>query len=247
MKFSLYIFSAIFLSQPVSAQTSSQTEPISFVPFNTLPEQIIPDSFRLTVQGVEQADTELIDRLRSESRAFRRSGIGVSTLGLVEAVAIPSLYSSALVAGAVIVVPLTVAIGVMDKRIHDTAENTLKENSLVEMVRQRFPSHLTNNLEADHGSTELRVTVIAYGLSSNPVCLIADAAIQVFDQTGVIYEDFIYIEPFLRSADAPPPYCYSLDAFAKNDGELLMRGLMDYSQIIQAIVKKRTALLPWPD
>ena len=243
----LLILSVFFLAQSVSADTSPQTEEIRFIPFKTLPQQDGLTSFRLTVQGAEQADTELIDKLRSESHTFLQTGIGVSTLGLIEAVAIPSLYSSALVAGAIIVVPLSVAIGVMDKRTHDTVENTLKENSLVEILRQRFRRHLTNGLEVNNGSTQLQITVLAYGLSSDPECLFADAAIQVLQQSRVVYEDFIYIEPFLRSADAPPPYCYSMEVFAKNDGELLEKGLIEYSQVIHAIVKKRTALLPWQD
>ena len=82
--------------------------------------------------------------------------------------------------------------------------------------------------------------ISSYGLTKEPACLFADAAIVVSKDGQPLLQEFIYIEPYLRSADAPAPLCATVDRFAADKGKLIRQGLNDYAQILAAIFMQRT-------
>lgn len=210
-----------------------------------LPADAAVADFRVLVRGASQADARVLERLREETRSMVGGALGTSTLALVEAFALPGFFSGSLIAGAVFIAPLAVTIGVMEKRQRETIQRVLQERSLIERVDEGMQRWKQAAAQPEPGTPTLEVVILGYGLTRDPVCLFADVALRLTVDGRGVFEDMIYIEPFVRSADAPPPVCRTVEAFAKDDGRLIRNGLIEYGQVIPAIVIRRTRALPW--
>ena len=230
----------------LSAEHTSKQ--IIHVPYVTLDNSKAdyPYSFDLVVRNAGEADTAMIEKLRGRTWTILGSSLGISTISVVEAFAIPGFFSGTLIAGAVILVPLSITIAAMEHHVFNTIERALQETSLTELTQENLSNYLPSfPFEGERATVEL--IIIGFGLTENPSCIFTDAVIKVSFKDKTYYEDIIYIEPYLRSEDAPPPICRPLDTFAQKNGKLLKQGLIEYSQVLSAILRKRTKALPWLD
>jgi hypothetical protein len=205
------------------------------------------EQFQWDVRGTTPADTEILERQRAYTQSFLGSSLGISALSVAEAIAIPGFFSGSLVAGAIIIAPLAITLSVMQHRQYETIQRALQETSLLDLARESLKKRATKSGLSIPGAPKVELIIVAHGLTQQPLCLFVDAAITITVQGNQIFEDIIYLEPFLRSSDAPPPICGSIEDFAKDDGRLIKRGLIEYGQVLAAIVIKRTKAFSWQD
>ena len=116
--------------------------------------------------------------------------------------------------------------------------------SALHRALERRLSRLGLRTEGADGAPRLSLTVLGYGINRKPgamenACVFVDASIKVEHRGKVLYEDLIYMEPFMRSADAPPPACHELAALTRGDGALLKAVVAETAEIIAAIVVHR--------
>lgn len=219
------------------------------VPVNELilPEGMsAPIAFHYSVRLAKPTDMATLERLRSESRKLLGTSLGISTIGVVEAFVIPGFFSGSLIAGAIFITPLALTLAAIDQHNYNSIEEAFEQTELVPLTQQRLALR-TDVASATQNAEGVMVELIitSYGLTYEPVCLFADAAIIVKNNGQPFYEELVYIEPYLRSADASPPICASAELFAHDSGALIKRGLNEYSQVLSAILLKRTRALSW--
>jgi len=231
------------------SEQSSQEQEIIRIPareLNPLNSHHI-DQFNLKVRGTTQTDTNALKRLRANTQSFVVSSLGISTLSVAEAFAIPSFFSGSLVAGAIFIAPLAISFSVIDQRQHEAIQSALQETSLLDIAAESLKKRTPQLGSSSPNAPKVELIIVAHGLTQQPLCLFVDAAIIVTVQGNPIFEDIIYLEPFLRSSDAPPPVCGSLGDFAEDDGRIIRRGLIEYGQVLAAILVKRTKVFSWQD
>lgn len=201
----------------------------------------------LDVRGPEAADLKSIEELREITRRLTSTSVGVSGIALVEAVALPGFFSGSLVAGGLILAPFAIAMNAMERRQHETIVAALQETDLLGGTR----AALAKRLPAPAPDVTLTVIVLAYGLvpkyghPSGPLCLSLDADLVVRAGDREVFRDTVYLEPYRRSADAPPPVCADLADFAAQDGAALRNAVLDYAQVLAAIARDRLPALAW--
>lgn len=201
----------------------------------------------LEVRGPEAADLKSIEELREITRRLTHASVGVSGIALVEAVALPGFFSGSLVAGGLILAPFAIALDAMERRQHEAIVAALQETDLLGHTR----AALEQRLPAPAPDVTLTVIVLAYGLvpkyghPSGPLCLSLDADLVVRAGDRELFRDTVYLEPYRRSADAPPPVCADLAAFAAQDGAALRNAVLDYAQVLAAIARHRLPALAW--
>lgn len=231
------------------SEQSSQEQEIIHIPareLNSLNSHLIKQ-FDLNVRGSTQTDTKALERLRADTQSFVVSSLGLGTLGVAEAFAIPTFFSGSLVAGAIFIAPLAITLSVIDQRQHEAIQRALQETSLLDLATESLKKRTPQIGSSTPNAPKIELIIVAHGLTQQPLCLFVDAAIIVTIQGNPIFEDIIYLEPFLRSSDVSPPVCGSIEDFAKDDGRLIRRGLIEYGQVLAAIVVKRTKVFSWQD
>jgi len=201
----------------------------------------------LEVRGPGSADLKSIDELRGLTRRMTGTSLGVSGVALAEAVALPGFLSGSLVAGSLILAPLAIGINAVERRQHEAILTALQQTDLIGNTRaaleKRLPAPLPENT--------LTVIVLAYGLvpkygrPHGPLCLTLDADLVVRAGDRELFRDTVYLEPYRRSADAPPPVCAELAGFAAQDGAALRNAVLEYAQVLAAIARHRLPALPW--
>ena len=212
----------------------------------SFPNAQIPRHFNLKVRPATEFDTEEIRKLRSDAQSLVTMELGIAALGVVEAFVLPGFFSGSLIAGAIFIAPTAIILNEIDRRTHNIIMRTLQEISLVDLTRMNLEKHLPRADASVTEVPEVELVIVGYGFT-NQVCLFADAVIIVKVQGDPVYEDVIYLEPFLRSSDSPPPICGTLQDFAKDNGHLIKNGFIEYGQVLAAIVRKRTKVLPWKE
>jgi hypothetical protein len=201
----------------------------------------------LEVRGLREADLASIERMREATRQLTGSSVALSGVATAEALLIPGFFSGSLVAGGLILAPLAIGLNAAEKRQHEAIIAALKETDLADATHAR----LAQRLPPPAPGMTLSVIVLAYGLVPKygdvgwPLCLSLDADIVLHDGERELFRDTVYLEPWRRSADAPPPVCASMVAFAAKDGAALRHAVLDYAQVLAAIVRHRTPALPW--
>jgi hypothetical protein len=201
----------------------------------------------LEVRGLREADLASIESIREATRRLTGSSVALSGVATAEALLIPGFFSGSLVAGGLILAPLAIGLNAAEKRQHDAIVAALTETDLADAAR----AGLAKRLPPPSPGATLSVIVLAYGLvpkyaeAHGPLCLALDADIVLHDRGREVYRDTVYLEAWRRSADAPPPVCADMAAFAANDGAALRNAVLDYAQVLAAIVRQRTPALPW--
>jgi len=201
----------------------------------------------LDVRGPGSADLKSIEELRELTHRMTGTSLGVSGVALAEAVAMPGFLSGSLVAGSLILAPLAIGINAVERRQHETIVTALKKTDLLGVTR----GALAGRLPAPLPGNTLTVIVLAYGLvpkyghPNGPLCLSLDADLVLRAGDRELFRDTVFLEPYRRSADAPPPVCADMAAFAAHDGAALRNAVLDYAQVLAAIVRDRLPALPW--
>lgn len=139
------------------------------------------------------------------------------------------------------------ALYAYEERRQRLVERIMATEAFLDGVRRALERRLARLGLPAEGAGEaprLSVRVLGYGVNRKPgamenACMFVDAAIQVEQGAKVLYEDVVYMEPFLRSADAPPPACHYLSDLMRDDGALLQRVRDETAEILAAIVLRR--------
>jgi hypothetical protein len=201
----------------------------------------------LEVRGLREADLASIERMREATRRLTGSSVALSGVATAEALLIPGFFSGSLVAGGLILAPLAIGLNTVERRQHQTIVAALKDADLASATRQA----LARRLPAPAPGTTLSIIVLAYGLVPKygdagwPLCLSLDADIVLHSGERELFRDTVHLEPWRRSADAPPPVCATMSTFAAKDGAALRNAVLDYAQVLAAIVRHRMPALPW--
>ncbi|HEY5672163.1 MAG TPA: hypothetical protein VIR78_00490 [Malonomonas sp.] len=217
--------------------------PIVRVPFKklVLPAELQNAHFEYSVRLAQPAEMETLEQMRSTSKKLLGASLGISAVSVAEAFLIPSFFSGSLIAGAIFITPLAISVSAVEHHQLNTIETVLEQTDLVKLTRQNVAT-LCESTDSRQDSQTLLVELIitSYGLTKEPACLSADAAIVVTTGDQLLFQEFIYIEPYLRSEDVPAPVCATVDLFAADNGKLIRQGLTDYAQILAAIFLQRT-------
>lgn len=215
-------------------------------PLPVAQSQVIVD-----VRGIRDADVAAVERIREEVSMMTGSSVGLGAVSAVEAFAMPGFMSGSLVAGALILVPLAVGMDAVARRQHERITGALKESDFQAEMRRQIEQRLAKPGAAG-AAMRLSAIVIAYGLvpkydrqPHGPLCLVADVDLLLEASGQVLYRDTVYLEPYRRSEDAPPPVCAAMDRFAARDGTALREAVLQYAEVIAAIANHRLVGLPW--
>lgn len=206
-----------------------------------------PAGITLEVRGPDAADLRSIEELRDLTRRMTGTSVGLSGVAIAEAFLLPGFFSGSLVAGGLILAPLAVGLNAAENKQQETIVAALKKAHLLDTTR----ASLAKRLPVQSPAATLSVIVLAYGLvpkygnARGPLCLslVADIVVQAGERE--IFRDTVYLEPWHRSADAPPPVCATMEAFAAKDGVALHNAVLDYAQVLAAITRHRLSGLPW--
>ena len=201
----------------------------------TVEVRMATDSELSSVPGLLQA---------KEEAAYSALGLGSLGLGLIA----PPLYASALVVGGVLVVAMSVPMGIISGSQGNTIMEVLKTEDFSALTKKAVIELLDYNETTKPNGYKLTILILTYGFiqkDSGHICFSIDAEIklQVYGQEK--YKDFIYIEPYLRSEDAPPPQCASVGEFTENKGKLAKETIKNFSVILASIVAHRLPALAW--
>lgn len=207
------------------------------------------------VREAGPSDTEVLEALRREDQRLGLLGLGVSGVGLWDALTFGGMFAGAEVLGAIIIVPGMTILSAVNARARDTVNRALQETPVVPSVRAALEAAAPAAAGAGPGASTAEVTLlVTYGLvpkeegalgDMSVLCLLTRAVLKVSVDGREVFEDTIHLEPYLRSSDAPPPVCATLSDFAVGDGRLVRHGLADYAQVLAAIAIRRTRTLPW--
>ena len=90
----------------------------------------------------------------------------------------------------------------------------------------------------------VEVVILSYGFAQAPwaedsACSFLHAQIRLTIPEYATQEDWVFIEPYWRSNDAPPPYCTFANKLFANDGALARQILSESAEILAAIVTNR--------
>lgn len=235
-------------SPPAAAPAARAIERVPVHTFASWPAAA-PRGVALEVRGPQAADLASIDEMRELTRRMTGQSLALSGVSAAQALMMPGFFSGSLVAGALILAPLAIGLNSTEQRWQETIVAALKEADLIAGTRAAVAARLPAPAP-DAGAT-LSVIVLAYGLvpkyakAQGPLCLsvVADLVLQAGDRE--IYRDTVYLTPYRRSADAPPPVCGALEDFAAKDGAPLRNAALDAAQVLAAIARHRLAALPW--
>lgn len=206
------------------------------------------ESFAVRVRQANKGDAAVLEAIqkRHEREGSRMLGLLGGELLVGAAYAYP---------GAQVLAPFVIIGSIWlqaeDTNTREAILRALGEVALVPMIQADL--ELATPAPEPHARSDaiVEVIVLQYGVvaqhpnSLNRLCLVARAALTVDAGGRRIFDDLIYIEPYVRSSDAPPPVCGTPQQFALDDARAVRRGLVDYAQVLAAIAVRRTRALPW--
>jgi hypothetical protein len=203
-------------------------------------------------------------RLASESEVYAvprfvntKTGGGMAAIGaggLALGFVAPPLYASSLIVGGVLVTSMTATLAAVEKRQITTIEKVITSVDLRALVQEAIEARLNGRPDGNADGIKLTVLILGYGFTKKypeggpeELCFTMDAEILFSVGDEEIYRDFVFMEPHLRSEDAPPPPCARMGDLADNEGRLGREMLIEQSEILSAIVAHRLSALPWKD
>lgn len=206
--------------------------------FNIIPEvevRMATDSELSSIPGNWQG---------KEVAGFSAFGIGSLGLGLVA----PPLYASALVVGGALLVVMPSSLGAISGIQRNTLKKVLKATDFSSLTQKAVVESFDYSEKRKSNGYKLTILILAYGFTekfSDEICFSVDAEIKLHLYENELYRDFIYIEPYIRSEDAPPPQCALVGEFAENNGKIAEQTIEDFSTILASIVRHRLSALAW--
>lgn len=179
-----------------------------------------------------------------EVAGFSAIGLGSLGLGLVA----PPLSASGLVVGGILLVLMPSSMGAIEGVQRNTIKEVLLATDFSALTQKAIIKSMCDNGLDSNNEYVLSIIILGYGFtnkSSSIICFSLDAEIKLKFKEIEIFKDYIYIEPFLRSEDAPPPQCYSVGEFANNEGKLVKQTIDDFSIYLASIVAQRLPVIAW--
>jgi len=137
-------------------------------------------------------------------------------------------------------------VGAENANTERAIARALQEVDLPKRLQDALQSRLAGGSAGRPDDTmKLAILVLGYGffnpggLEGSLICFSFDGDVQVTAADQVIYQERVYMEPYRRSLDVPPPRCATLDAFGKDDGKLTRETLEDASDVMAAVIAGR--------
>lgn len=172
------------------------------------------------------------------------ASLGISAAGVAEAAALGGMFAGGLVAGAVVLVPLSLGLYVHDRIIASHIREVLDVEVFLADIREGLPS----DPPLSPAPVEVDVRILDFGLvprdanatdPTNPLCLVADAEIVVRHAGESLYDELLYLQPYLRSAGAPAPSCRSYALWGEREAALLVAARRDLARSLAGMVVSR--------
>ena len=145
------------------------------------------------------------------------------------------------VAGCIVLLPAFIISGAKNQIDKDKIIEAINEADLPGRIRKAILRRLAAGLTPEARSdVRIEVLILGYGFinddHSEQLCFSFDAETVVRESTRILYSERVYLSPYKRSIDAPPPRCSSLEEFATDAGKLVQGTLSDAGEIIAAMI-----------
>ena len=169
---------------------------------------------------------------------FPTEGAGSLALGLVA----PPMYASALVVGGAFLLPLGTYGYLHDKRVWDSISTALSEAELTRIIDKLLKDKLKIVFTKEAApNVNIEIIIQAFGINSTmrPACFMLSADFLVSRGNTEMTREQLNITNVLRSKDAPPPQCASLEHFAENEARLVKETLNEYAEVLTVMAIDR--------
>ena len=226
----------------------SNRKEIKKIPYSTLTEVDGTSNIRPIIEVRMATDSELssVPGLwqGKEVAGFSAFGLGSLGLGLVA----PPLYASALVVGGILLITMPSSMGAISGIQRNTIKKVLATEDFSALTQQAIIESMDYSESNRSDGYTLSVIILAYGFLEkfgDEICFSVDAEVKLAFHEKEIFDDYIYIEPFLRSEDAPPPPCAMVGEFSEDNGKLARQTIRTFSEYLASIVIHRLPVLEW--
>ena len=225
---------------PASGATIERVPAVSF----EWPAAVQPGPARFIVRAATLDEQAAVRDRLTEGNLMLATGLGVSALGVAEAAALGGMFAGGLVVGAIVVVPLSLGIYAHDKVVADHIREGLDVEAFLAEIRAGLPA----DPPAGTSKLEVEVKVLDFGLvprdphatdPADPICLVADAEIVVTQAGESLYDRFLHVQPYLRSAGARAPFCRRYDRWGTHEAAMLIAARRELADSLADMVRSR--------
>jgi hypothetical protein len=225
---------------PASGSTIERVPAIGF----EWPEAVQPGPARFIVRAATLDEQAAVRERLAEGNLMLASGLGVSALGAAEAVALGGFFSGSLMFGAIVLVPLSIGIYAHDQDVAGHVREGLDVEAFLAEIRAGLPT----DPPAGTTTLEVEVKVLDFGLvprnpqaagPTDPICLVADAEIVVRQAGEPLYDRFLHVQPYLRSAGARAPFCRSYDRWGTHEAAMLIAARRELADSLADMIRSR--------
>ncbi len=184
----------------------------------------------LTVRMTAAIDTGKIDKT---GLAISAMGAGALALGLMA----PPMFAGNLVVGGILLLPAG-SFGYAHKRtmqntIYAALINTHFTRAVDEAIKRRLKRAFP---QEDVPKLNVEVIIETFGIVKSaymdPNCFVMAAVVKIRSGNDDLREYRLVIAPSERSPDAPPPYCATLEQFARDEARIVKDTLAEYSELL---------------
>jgi len=177
---------------------------------------------------------------------FEGLGAGAGLTAVGAGVTLLNPLAGAAVVGGVILTPALAIMGVMNASTRKAIITALQEVDFPRRLQDAIQSRLAASAtgRTDH-TMKLEVLVQGYGFFDGggpeglDYCFSFDGELTVTAADGVLYQERVFMEPYKRSLDVPPPRCTRFDKFGEDDGRLGRETLEEASEVMAAVIVRR--------
>jgi hypothetical protein len=208
------------------------------------PEAVQPGPARFIVRPATLDELATVRDRLAQDNLLLATGLGVSVLGAAEAAALGGMFAGGLVVGAIVLVPLTLGIYAHDRNVADHVREGLDVEAFLSEIRAGLPA----DPPAGTTNLEVEVVVLDFGLvprdahassPADPICLVADAEIVVRQAGDPLYDRFLHVQPYLRSAGARAPFCRSYDRWGEREASMLTAARRELADSLADMIRSR--------
>jgi hypothetical protein len=226
---------------PSASETNSSVvnrKEIKRIPYITLTE--VDEGLKIRpiieVRMVNDSELSSVPGLWQGKEVAGFSALGLGSIGL-GFVASP-FYASALIVGGILLVALPSSMGAISGIQRNTIKEVLATEDFSALTQQAIIESIEYNDSNRSEGYTLSIIILAYGFVqrfSDEICFSVDSEVKLKFDEKEIFKDYIYIEPFLRSEDAPPPQCALVGEFAENNGKLAKQTIKNFSEYLASV------------
>lgn len=251
--------SMLAVGAPASAQGSDTlpgaaagAEAIQRVPANVfLPAPGVPTApASLVVRPASPAELTAVNERLHGAGIMLATGVGVSVAGLalVAGSASSLMFAGGLVAGAIVLVPLSIGTYAFEHQQATGIRVALAPETFITELRAALPA----GVPPPAAALQVDVLILDFGLAprdaADPrdvLCLVADVAIEVRQEGAMIHSETLHVQPRVRSEDAPAPFCRRYERWGRRDAEALVAARQDLARTLGRMVRARLEGIQW--